>query len=64
MKKVKVANLKKDDQIIEDNHIGETFIMKLSDIAVGSEMSELTIEKSAGKFFKRHMFNDDEVMIK
>lgn len=64
MKSVKVENLKKGDHIIEENHIGETFIMSLSEIKVGAEMSELTIEKSKGRFFKRHMFNDDVVMVK
>jgi hypothetical protein len=64
MKKVKVIDLKSGDKIIEDNHVGETFLMNVSEINVGKEMTEITIEKSKGQFFKRHMFNEDEVMIK
>ena len=64
MKEMKIKELQKGTQIIEENHLGETFIMMLSDIKVGNEMSEMTIEKSKGRFFKRHMFNDDVVMVK
>lgn len=64
MKKVKIVNLKKGDQIIEDNHIGETFLMNVLDLIVGEEMTEINIEKYKGKSFKRNMFNEEEVMVK